>query len=176
MVRPLPRRSINPAVPNMELLLTLAMRPGSAKIIERLLNTSNFESIETDLHIAANACCIEYSNSCSSKRVHWLSNCHSLYLRTTYYRCEVTVEFDIWFASVRLLFYANSPASGMRIQNTAVTGHYLQNRMNGLSSTSPCKFWGYSYTGPYGSLKGIWLLYIRLTLSTMPCLIIWMAL
>jgi len=35
-----------------------AMRPGLAKIIEKVRISTNFDSPETDLHIAENACCI----------------------------------------------------------------------------------------------------------------------
>ena len=47
-----------------------AMRPGLAKIIEKVCISRYFESPETDLHIAENACCIDYADTCSSKRVH----------------------------------------------------------------------------------------------------------
>jgi len=47
-----------------------AMRPGLAKIIEKVHISTYFESAETDLHIADNACCIEYTDAWSSKRVH----------------------------------------------------------------------------------------------------------
>jgi len=47
-----------------------ARRPGSAKIIEKVRISTYFESAETDLHIAENACCIDYADTWSSKRVH----------------------------------------------------------------------------------------------------------
>ena len=47
-----------------------AMRPGLAKIIEKVHISTSFESAETDLHIAVNACCIDYADTWSSKRVH----------------------------------------------------------------------------------------------------------
>jgi hypothetical protein len=47
-----------------------AMRPGLAKIIQTVLISSYFESPETDHHIAENACCIDYADTWSSKRVH----------------------------------------------------------------------------------------------------------
>jgi len=50
-----------------------ALKPGSAKIIEKVCISRYFESAETDLHIAENACCIDYANIWSSKQVHWLS-------------------------------------------------------------------------------------------------------
>jgi len=46
------------------------MRPGFAKIIEKVLISRYFESAETDLHIAENACCIDYTDTWFSKRVH----------------------------------------------------------------------------------------------------------
>ena len=47
-----------------------ALKPGSAKIIEKVCISRYFESAETDLHIAENACCIDYANIWSSKQVH----------------------------------------------------------------------------------------------------------
>jgi len=46
------------------------MRPGLAKIIEKVLISRYFESPEADLHIAENACCMKYASSWSPKRVH----------------------------------------------------------------------------------------------------------
>ena len=40
-----------------------AMRPGLAKIIEKVHIPTYFESAETDFHIAVNACCIDYANT-----------------------------------------------------------------------------------------------------------------
>jgi len=47
-----------------------AMRPGLAKIIEKVRILTYFESADTDDHIAENACCIDYADTWSSKRVH----------------------------------------------------------------------------------------------------------
>jgi hypothetical protein len=47
-----------------------AMRPGLAKIIEKVRISTYYESPETDLHIAENACCINYTDTWMSKRVH----------------------------------------------------------------------------------------------------------
>jgi hypothetical protein len=47
-----------------------AMKPGLAKIIEKVSTSRYFESPETDLHKAENACCIDYANTRLSKRVH----------------------------------------------------------------------------------------------------------
>jgi len=46
-----------------------AMRPGLAKIIEKVRISRYFESAQTDLHIAENACCIDYADTWSSKQV-----------------------------------------------------------------------------------------------------------
>jgi len=40
-----------------------AMRPGLAKIIEKVRITTYFECAETDLHVAENACCINYADT-----------------------------------------------------------------------------------------------------------------
>jgi len=47
-----------------------AMKPGLAKIIEKVHISRYFESPETYLLIAENAYCIDYANTWSSKRVH----------------------------------------------------------------------------------------------------------
>jgi len=47
-----------------------AVRPGLAKIIEKVCIATYFESPETDLNIAENTCCIDYADTWSSKRVH----------------------------------------------------------------------------------------------------------
>jgi len=55
---------------NARINMVLAMKPGSAKIIEKARSSRCFESAETDLHMAENACWIDYANTWSSKRVH----------------------------------------------------------------------------------------------------------
>jgi len=44
-----------------------AMQPCLEKIIENVRISRHFESAETDLHIAENACCIDYAYTLSSK-------------------------------------------------------------------------------------------------------------
>jgi len=78
------------------------MRPGLAKIIENVSILRYFEKTETDHHIAENACCIDYADPWSSKRVRWLSKGHSTKWRTTYYGCENMVEFDTGVAGASL--------------------------------------------------------------------------
>jgi len=46
------------------------MRPGFAKIIEKVRISWYYESPEIDLHIAVSACCIDYADTWSLKRVH----------------------------------------------------------------------------------------------------------
>jgi len=55
---------------NARINKVLAMKPGLAKIIEKVRISRYFESAETDLHIAENACCIDYANTWSSIRAH----------------------------------------------------------------------------------------------------------
>jgi hypothetical protein len=59
-----------------------AMRPGLAKIIEKVCISTYFESAKTDLHIAPNASCLDHAHSWSSKQVHWLSKSQSLHHNT----------------------------------------------------------------------------------------------
>jgi len=79
-----------------------AMRPDLAKIIEKVCISRNYESHETDLHIAANVSCIDYDDTGSSKWVHWLATIWSKNRSTTYSGCENTVEFDTGVASASL--------------------------------------------------------------------------
>jgi hypothetical protein len=69
-----------------------AMGPGIATIIENECISWYFESPETDLHKPANACSINYTNTCSSKQGHWLSTNHSPQSCTSDYGCEETLE------------------------------------------------------------------------------------
>ena len=55
---------------NDRINMVSAMRPGLANIIEKVCISRYFESPETDLHIAENACCIDYADTWSSKWVH----------------------------------------------------------------------------------------------------------
>jgi len=79
-----------------------AMKPGLAKIIEKVRISWYFGSPEIDHHIAENACSIDYADTWSSKQVHWLSKSQSLHRRTSDYGCEVTVELNIGDTQVRL--------------------------------------------------------------------------
>jgi len=47
-----------------------AMRPGLAKILEKVRISTYSESPETDLHMVENASCIDYADTWSSKQVH----------------------------------------------------------------------------------------------------------
>jgi hypothetical protein len=46
------------------------MRPGLAKIIEKVRISKYFESAETNIHIAENAGCFEYADTWSLERDH----------------------------------------------------------------------------------------------------------
>jgi len=71
-----------------------AMKPGLAKIIEKVCISWYFGSPEIHLHIAENACCIEYADTWSSKRVYWLSKGQFLHHGTDDYGCEDRVELN----------------------------------------------------------------------------------
>jgi len=81
-----------------------AMRPGLAKRIEKVRISWYFESPEADYHIAENAWCINYANTWSPKRVHWMSLSQSLHCSTSDYGCEDTLELYTGVAGARLLF------------------------------------------------------------------------
>jgi len=80
-----------------------AMKPGLAKIIEKVRISRYFETAETDLHIAENACCIDYANTWSSKWVQWLSNGQSPHHGTSDNGYEDLLELDSGVAGARHL-------------------------------------------------------------------------
>jgi len=71
-----------------------AMRPGLPKIIEIVCILWYFESPQTDLHKAENSCGIDYADTLSSKRAHWLATIERQHCATSDYRCEDTLELD----------------------------------------------------------------------------------
>jgi len=79
-----------------------AREPGLAKIIEKVCISWYFGSPEIDLHIAENACCIDYADTWSSKRVYCLSKGQSSHHSTTEYGYEDTLELNIGVAGARL--------------------------------------------------------------------------
>jgi len=64
-----------------------AISPGLAKMIKKECISRYFEHSETDLIIAANACCVEYTDTWSSTGVHWLSKRKCTNYSTTHYGC-----------------------------------------------------------------------------------------
>jgi len=80
------------------------MRPGLAKIIEKVHTSRYFESSETDLHIAPNACSIDYADTWLPKRVHWLSKSQSPHYSSLDDGCEDTFELNTGVARSHLLF------------------------------------------------------------------------
>jgi len=78
------------------------MRPGLAKIIEKVRISWYFESPEADHHKGENACCINYANTWLPKRVYWLSKSQSAHFSTSDYGCEDTLELDSGVARARL--------------------------------------------------------------------------
>jgi len=71
-----------------------AMRPGLAKIIDKVRISKYFESAETDLHIAKNACCIDHADTWSSKQVYWQPQSQSPDHSTAHDGCEDRLELD----------------------------------------------------------------------------------
>jgi hypothetical protein len=88
---------------NARINMVSPMRPGLAKIIEKVRISAYFETADTDLHIAENACYIDYTDTCLSKRVHWLSNSQCLDCSTTHYGCKETSQLNTAVARVHLL-------------------------------------------------------------------------
>jgi len=72
-----------------------AMRPGLATRVDNVRISRNFGCPETNLHIAKNACCINYADTWMSKWVHWLAKSQGLLHDTKYDGCGDTLEFDV---------------------------------------------------------------------------------
>jgi len=79
-----------------------AMRPGIARMIEKVRISTYFESPETDLHIAENACCIDYADTWSLKPVHWMSKSQSPDCSAMHYGCEHTLGLETGVAGAHL--------------------------------------------------------------------------
>jgi len=103
-----------------------AMMPDVTKIIEKVCNRRHFERPETEPHIAENACCIDYPDTLSLKRLHWLSKSQSTNHRTMYYGSEDTVQFDTAVVWASLLNTRIHPrvAQKSKIQRLLATLHY----------------------------------------------------
>jgi len=71
-----------------------AMKPGLPKIIEKVRISRYSENSKTDHRIAANASCVDYIDTWSSKWVYWLSKSQCTNSSASYDGCENTVEFD----------------------------------------------------------------------------------
>ena len=81
-----------------------AMKPGLLKIIEIVGISWYFESTDTDLFIAENACGIDYTNTWMLKWVHWLSKRRSLHCSTSNCGFEDMLDLNTGIAQVHLLF------------------------------------------------------------------------
>jgi len=102
-----------------------AMKPALAKIIEKVRISRYFKSAETDLYIAENACCIDYTNTWSSKRVHWPSKSQSPHHGISVYGCEDMFELDPGAASARIsiTWIHTRVAENPKIQRLPATVH-----------------------------------------------------
>jgi hypothetical protein len=115
-----------------------------------------------------------------SKGVYWMSKRQCSDWSTTHYGCEdmlglyTAVGPRHWSCLTAPTHYVNSHESGLETQNTAISGHSSQHRMSGPLSSVSWKFYGDSSPEPCGCQKGILLLCIISSLSTITCLITWM--
>ena len=71
-----------------------ALQPSLGKIIEKVRISRHCEWAEPDIHTVENACCIDYTDTWSSKQVHWLSKSQCTNRSTTSSGCESTVESE----------------------------------------------------------------------------------
>jgi hypothetical protein len=99
------------------------MRPGLAKMIEKVRISTYFDHAETDLHMAENAYCMHWTNTWSSKRVDWLSQSQSPDCCTTHSGCEVTLERDTGVAQAPPLntWIQSGVASKPKVQRLPAT-------------------------------------------------------
>jgi len=110
-----------------------AIKPGLAKIIEKVHISWYTENSETNYHIAANATCVDDVDTLSSKVVYWLSKSQSTNRSPSYYRCENTLEFHTAVAWMSLSIARIHPrvAEESKIQQIPVTLHnrgWMDNR------------------------------------------------
>jgi len=101
------------------------MRPSLAKLIEKVSISRHFEKPETDLHIAENACCIDYTDTWASKQLLWLSKSERTNCVNTEYKCEDPVEFEtgvVW-ACLMIGRIHLQVASESKIQQLPATPH-----------------------------------------------------
>jgi len=110
---------------NARLNMVSAMRPGLAKMIEQVCISRHSERSESNLHIAENACCVDYTDTWSSKPFHWLSRGQSTNHSTTCDGCENTVEFDsgVAWASLPIMRIHLPVAEESKIQRLQATLH-----------------------------------------------------
>jgi hypothetical protein len=69
------------------IIKVLAMRPGFGKINDNLYMSRNVQILETNFSIPAIACCIDYTDTRSSKQIHSLSTIQWTNCRTIYWVC-----------------------------------------------------------------------------------------
>jgi len=129
--------------------------------------------------------CPSYSWECLEYWLHWHAVVEMSSLTVIkpkyelqYYQSWMCKHGGIqqWSCLGKTTDYENLPARGLRIQNTVITGHSSQLRMNGLSSSTWWRSQHHSNTGPCGCQKSIQSHCIMSSLSTMTCSIIWMVL
>jgi len=80
-----------------------AMKPGVPQVIEKVCISIYFETIETNLYMAANTCYIEYAGNRLLKRVLSASTCQSMNRTITYFESEDSLESNTGVASASLL-------------------------------------------------------------------------
>jgi len=151
-----------------------AMKPGLSKIIEKVHISRYFECSETDLHIEENGCCIDYTDTWSSKRVHWLSRRQSPYRGTSDYGCHDPLELDGGVGWARLLITWLHTRVAWKAQITAITGHSSQPKMNAPLWSMSWKCWGNSDIEPCCCRRCIQSHCIELSQCTEICSITWM--
>jgi hypothetical protein len=74
-------------VGNAIINMVSAMRQGCSKRTENVRIFRSFDSLQSVLHTAVNAACLDWADTASSKWVDWCSKCQSSNRSTTYYGC-----------------------------------------------------------------------------------------
>jgi len=94
---------------NARINKVLAMGPGVPKILEKAHISSYFESPETDLHMAENACSVDRTDTSLSKKVPCLCKSQCVNHVTTDDRCKDMVEVNTRVTWVSLPITRNHP-------------------------------------------------------------------
>jgi len=152
-----------------------AMKPGLPMIIGKVPISTYFEYPKTNLHKSESMCCIVCTGTWLSKRVHWLSNRQSVDRSTTNYVFEVKVKLHTGVAWVGQPIKRIHLWVAQLLNIPWLLALSTQHKINGPSPSMAWMSEGHSGIVRRGCLNSIRQLCITVSLSTITCSIIWMA-